>query len=214
MFIAVETSDLVDSTKMPSTFFERVNALIKEELAQLNEHTDNQFSVFRGDAYQVLYASPSLAFRHALLLKLKLLFAFEDTPVHLTQALAFGFQETPKQAISENMGEVFVCSGRTLDKSASGDITIQFIPFPDLQASINLITSFLNRHLKGLTQKQAQVLYHYVANQFCEQHLIADKLTMTRQNVAVHLKRGGSELLRDCIAYFEQTVASAKDMSV
>ncbi|WP_395343157.1 hypothetical protein PN836_002765 [Ningiella sp. W23] len=217
MFIAVQTSDIVHSTNMS----QRQHAQLIAELKTLLDEHDMLFSaqheVYRGDAFQVCYTKPNEGLKAALLIKLRLLSFDEHNPVKLTQSLCFGHQTSLDKPISQSMGEVFVQSGRVLDKTSRGQIAITLADIQtstnisntstfnhSMAQSVSLITAFLNNHLTGLTQKQAQVIYHYLNENFPEQQFIADRLQMTRQNVATHLKRGGADLFKQSIEFFEQ----------
>ncbi len=199
MFIAVETGDLVHSTDMSQAKYTQAIMLLKAELNKQSETLQTSFEIFRGDAFQVLYKHPTDAMRASLMTKLWLLFAIDGSPIEITQAIAFGHQDISSQRISENMGNVFIASGRLLDQVKRRHIAISHW---QNQNAIDLIQSYLNHHLTGLTQKQAEVLYYYLQENFPEQQLIADILDITRQNVAAHLKRGGADLLKQTIEFF------------
>lgn len=217
MFIAVETSDLVHSTEMSQALYAQAIACLEQELASHHETMHTQYEIFRGDAFQVFYPEPSQALRLSLMIKLKLMHAIEGHPIEITQAIAYGSQDISEpnvsqdnspnksmhlsQSISKNMGSVFIASGRLLDQVKRRSLAIEF---PSQQAAVNVIQSFLQHLLTGLTQKQAEVLYYYLKENFPEQKLIADTLNITRQNVAAHLKRGGADLLKHTIEFFEQ----------
>jgi predicted DNA-binding protein YlxM (UPF0122 family) len=201
MFIAVETSDLVHSTKMSEATYKQAIDLLKEQLADNQSKFEARFDIFRGDAFQVVYLAPKFALRAILLTRLKLFYSNKGEPIEITQALSYGEQAKVNDDFSEAMGEVFVNSGRLLESSKRRSISLSF---PESNGSTLLIANYLNLHLASLTQKQAEVLYHYLHDNFPEQHLIAEKLNITRQNVAAHLKRGGAEVLKHTIEFFEK----------
>lgn len=202
MFIAVESGDLVHSTKMSPTQYADAISALKDELAQQHAVFDTDYEIFRGDAFQVIYNVPKEAIYASLMTKLKLLHVVDGYPIYITQAIAFGLQADKTDSLAENMGMVFIASGRLLDRTKRRQLAIEY---PSHQAAINVIQTFLNHHINSLTQKQAQVLYHYLRESFPEQQLIADKLNITRQNVAAHLKRGGADLLKQTIEFFDTT---------
>lgn len=208
MFIAVETSDLVHSTKMSEQNYSQAIGILKKQLAHNQTRFNARFDIFRGDAFQVVYPFPQHALRAALMTRFKLMYSLSQGAVEVTQALSFGVQEKVDDAFSEAMGEVFISSGRLLENTKRRQIQLTFKNIDDKtrvidSSAIGLIINYLNMQLSGLTQKQAQVLYHYLNDDFPEQQLIADKLNITRQNVAAHLKRGGAELLKQTIQFFE-----------
>lgn len=201
MLIAVESGDIVHATQLDSVDYKAVMSVLEEQLSEHAKRFGAKYEIFRGDAYQVYYPDASNAFRASLLNKLKLLHCFEGKPVRLTQALAFGPETPSTSPLSKNMGEVFISSGRLLETTRRADISLKL---PEDNAALLVIEAYLNHHLAGLTQKQAEVVHHYFYDNYPEQHVIADKLNMTRQNVAAHLKRGAADLLKNSIAFFTQ----------
>lgn len=207
MFMAVETSDLVHSTKMSPSIYSGVIDALKYQLTNAQATCGARFDIFRGDAFQVVYTAPKFAVRAGLLTRLKLLHCIEGSPIGVTQAIAFGHQIKIDDELSQSMGEVFIASGRLLDRTKRRHLSIEF---PAYGSAIALIQAYLNHYLMSLTQKQAEVLYHYLDKNFPEQHVIADKLHITRQNVAAHLKRGGADLLKHTVEFFENSCEDAK----
>ena len=208
MFIAVETSDLVHSTKMSEENYSQAIGILKKQLAHNQTRFNARFDIFRGDAFQVVYQAPEHALRAALMTRFKLMYSLSQGAVEVTQALSFGVQEKVDDAFSEAMGEVFINSGRLLETTKRRQIQLVFQHIDNKtlvsdNGAIGLIVNYLNMQLLGITQKQAQVLFHYLDDDFPEQQLIADKLNITRQNVAAHLKRGGADLLKQTIHFFE-----------
>jgi hypothetical protein len=201
MLIAVETGDIVRSTKLTSEDFSRAISTLNAELEFHTSTVGAKYEMFRGDAFQVYYPSPVVAMKSCLLTKLRLMHCIPGKQIALTQALAIGYQSNVDERFTKSMGEVFIASGRLLDKTASSQIGLQV---PKEHASISLIEDFINHHLMGLTQKQAEVVYYYLKENYPEQQLIADRLNMTRQNVAAHLKRGGADLLKHSVTFFAQ----------
>jgi hypothetical protein len=201
MLIAVETGDIVRSTKLTSEDFSKAIATLSEELEYHKRSIGAKYEMFRGDAFQVYYPSPKAAMKACLLTKLRLMHCISGKPIALTQALAFGVQSSVDERFSKSMGEVFIASGRLLDSTASSQIGLEV---PNAQASIKLIQDYINHHLSSLTQKQAEIVYYYLKDNYPEQQVIADKLKMTRQNVAAHLKRGGADLLKHSVTFFAQ----------
>lgn len=201
MLIAVETGDIVRSTGLSSAEFTEAISELSAELENHQQCFGAHYEMFRGDAFQVYYPNPQSAIKASLLSKLRLMHCLAGKPIALTQAIAFGHQDSVDELFSKSMGQVFITSGRLLDSTAKAQLGIAV---PTEQAAISLIQGFINQHLTALTQKQSEVVYYYLKENYPEQQFIADKLKMTRQNVAAHLKRGGADLLRHSITFFEQ----------
>lgn len=200
--IAVETSDIVGSTKLSAKqLSDAINALRKFVYeTQLSTGLVAEF--YRGDAFQIMYPNASSSFKNLLLLKLFMLSQL-DFSVKISQSLAIGDISIPISSLHDRMDEVFIVSGRKLASVNKGDIGIQANSFVE---GDYIALAFLNRIIEGLSAKQALVLYWYIKADFPEQKKIATQLNMTRQNVNAHLRRGHSDLIKRFICHFEKTV--------
>jgi hypothetical protein len=200
--IAVETSDIVGSTKLStnqlSLAIKTLRSYIEER--QLTKGLIAEF--YRGDAYQIMYPNATHSLKNLLLLKLYMLSQLDFT-VKITQSLAIGYVPVPVSSLHDRMDEVFVKSGRQLEQVNKGEIGISLDAFVDADY---LALGFLNRILEGLSAKQASVLFWYIKGEFPEHKKIACQLNMTRQNVNTHLKRGNADLIRGFICHFENIV--------
>lgn len=200
--IAVETSDIVGSTKLSP---KNLSAAISALRAFVSEtQVDNGLVVefYRGDAFQIMYPDPISSFKNLLLLKLYML-SHLGFAVKITQSLAIGNVSLPVSSLNDRMDDVFIASGRNLENINKGEIGIFAQSFTN---SDYLSLAFLNRIIDGLSNKQALVLYWYIRTGYPEQKKIATQLKMTRQNVNTHLKRGNSDLIKHFISHFESIV--------
>lgn len=204
--IAVETSDIVGSTKMSigqlSQTIESLKDVFNGDI--LSEEVIIEF--YRGDAFQVMYPSANDSFRNLLLVKLFLLSQLDFT-VKITQSLALGYVTTPVARLHDRMDQVFINSGRQLTQVDKGAIGITAVNFT---SGDHLTLSFLNRIIDGLSAKQALVIFWYIKNNYPEHKVIAAQLNMTRQNVNTHLLRGNADLIKAFICYFEGLVLGEK----
>lgn len=200
--IAVETSDIVGSTKLSTnqlTFaIKALRSYIAEQ--QLSKGLIAEF--YRGDAYQIMYPNAAHSLKDMLLLKLYMLSQL-DFSVKITQSLAIGYVPVPVSSLHDRMDEVFVKSGRQLEQVNKGEIGIFLDTFVKAD---QLALAFLNRVLDGLSAKQALVLFWYIKGEFPEHKKIASQLNMTRQNVNTHLRRGNADLIKGFICHFENIV--------
>lgn len=203
MLVAVETSDLVGSTKLSDELRSKALSGIKQSLTYLHEQNAGQFEVFRGDAYQVMCTKPELAIKQALLIKLFLLSQLPQT-VQVTQSIAIGEVAEPIGTLGENMSPVFVHSGRQLETLQSGYLGLYEQP---LTADFLLANAFMNRLIQQLTSKQAEILYWSIKLDFPEQKLIAKKLSMSRQNVNTHMLRANADLFRAFLEQYKNNIS-------
>lgn len=203
MIIAVETADVVNSTKLNNTLFEKADSVLNDELQSHVKAFNTSFQRYRGDAFQVLYNKPQVAVTCALMNRLRLQFDVYEKPVLLTQSIAIGEQQPDNK-----MGDIFIASGRQLDVLKRAGFAVGFEDSSE-QAPINmsLATLFLNDLLNHLTQKQAETLYWYIKTDFAEHHIIAKKLNSTRQNISIHLARAKAELVKAYITSYQSHFA-------
>jgi predicted DNA-binding protein YlxM (UPF0122 family) len=202
MLVAIETSDLVGSTKLSEDQNAAILSGLKYLFSALNNNQHGRAEFYRGDGFQVMYTSPQLAIKYLLLTKLYLRSQLPFV-VELTQSLAVGELEQSQGPLSEKMAEVFIQSGRQLDSQAKGEIAVH--PSP-LGEDFVLATDFLNRIVQQLTTKQADAVYWYIKLDFPDQQTVADKLKMTRQNIATHLQRANADLIRAYINRFSKKI--------
>jgi len=201
--IAVETSDIVGSTKLSRPELNTAITALKSCIAGIShESNDIVAEFYRGDAFQIMYPNAVSSFKNLLIIKLYML-SHLDFTVKITQSLALGSVSLPVKSLNDRMDDVFINSGRQLDILDKGEIGISINSFAGADM---LALSFLNRLIEGLSAKQALVLYWYIKDNYPEHKKIAAKLKMTRQNVNTHLLRGNADLIRGFINHFETVV--------
>ncbi len=198
--VAVETSDIVGSTKLDPKMLESVMKTITTQLELFKSEYNIQFEFYRGDGFQILYPDIKSAFRLSLSLKLLLLFHFSKK-IYITQSIAFDEAQLPIRHLHNCMDKVFITSGRLLEKTAKGYINTNLSLSSGSQV---LLLDWFNQNLKSISAKQAEILYWYVLEGFPEQKKIADKLNMTRQNVNAQLKRINANLVKRYILLLEK----------
>jgi predicted DNA-binding protein YlxM (UPF0122 family) len=210
--IAVLTADLVNSTKLDKQDYLSVIQFLKGLLSELAENENIAFEISRGDSFQVVFSNPVIAMRISLLIKFGLLSGNYSQSMNVTQSLALGDFEHLSNKPGESSGEVFINSGRGLDTTPKGHLSLH----NDLLGAqgFKLATQFLNHHLDQLSKKQAEVSYLYLKFNYPEQGVIASDLNITRQNVATHLKRAGAELVKAYIGEYESLVKKRLEASI
>ena len=190
--IAVLTADLVDSTKLNTS-----------ELVQVTDWLENYFdrhlsnahsSIYRGDEFQVIFNEYQSATYQTILLKLKLQNQFQWKQL-CTMSLAFGEATLLADTPQTSQGPVFVTSGRGLEKTKRGEITLH-----DAQLTTRadtLLLKYVNHQMNKLTTTQIELLITYFENHFPEHKELALLTDTTRQNISSRLSAMGADLLRD-----------------
>ncbi len=204
--IAVLTGDLVNSTKMSNETYSDVIKSLKSFLNEANEKYDAIGEIYRGDEFQIQYPDPVYALKSTLLIKLALhLSRFSPKPIQCTLSLAYGSHNIYAEKPNTSSGPVFIESGRGLEKTQRGELSVRFDHESD-ECEINLLTQFLNHLLNRLTKTQAELLYKYIESSFAEHKKIADITGTTRQNISNRLGNIGAFLVRDYMKVINKKV--------
>jgi hypothetical protein len=204
--IAVLTGDLVHSTKMTNETYSTVIKNLKTLLNEANEKYDAIGEIYRGDEFQIQYPNPVHALKSTLLLKLALhLSSFSPKPIQCTLSLAFGDHNIYDDTPNTSSGAAFITSGRGLDKTQRGELSIQF-SHQTPACELSLLTQFLNHLLNRLTKTQAELLYQYIESNFAEHKKLAEITGTTRQNISNRLANIGAFLVRDYMEVINKKV--------
>lgn len=197
--IAVLTGDIVNSTKMSDAVYKKVITNLSALVEQAGKNYQAKGEIYRGDEFQIQFPDPIYALECTLLIKLALhLSTATDKPVQCTLSLAYGSHNHLDEKPNTSSGPVFIESGRGLEKTQRGDISVAFTEDEQLQ-SIKLLTQFLNHLLNRLTKTQAKLLYQYIESNFAEHKKLADITGTSRQNISNRLSNIGAYLVRDYI---------------
>ncbi|MCH2057495.1 MAG: hypothetical protein MK214_12990 [Thalassotalea sp.] len=204
--IAVLTGDIVNSTKMSNETYSEVIKNLKDFLNEANEKYNAIGEIYRGDEFQIQYPDPVYALKSTLLIKLALhLSEFSPKPIQCTLSLAYGSHNIYSEKPNTSSGPVFIESGRGLEKTQRGELSVRFGHESD-ECEINLLTQFLNHLLKRLTKTQAELLCKYIESNFAEHKKIADITGTTRQNISNRLGNIGAFLVRDYMEIINKKV--------
>lgn len=199
--IAVLTGDIVNSTKMSDEVYSELILELKSLLKIAYEKYKAVGEIYRGDEFQIQFPDPSYAIECTLLIKLALhLSRFSKKPIQCTLSLAYGSHSILDEKPNTSSGPVFINSGRGLDKTQRGDISVNFNEnLEKTNKEIVLLTQFLNHILNRLTKSQAELLNQYIKSNYAEHKKIADITGTTRQNISNRLGNIGAFLVRDYI---------------
>lgn len=197
--ISVLTGDIVYSTGMQQDTYQGVVALLKKQFSQVQQKYNAVGDIYRGDEFQIQYPTPEHAITSAILIKLALHQSDLSTkPIRCTMSLAFGEYKVYAAKPNTSTGPVFIDSGRGLDNTPRGDLSIhvneKVLPF-----ELILLTRFLNHQLNKLTKAQANLLSLYIEQDFADHSEMAALTGTTRQNISNRLSNIGATLVRDYI---------------
>lgn len=184
--IAVLTGDLVRSSHLSREQIEQAEHQVRQ-LAQ--DYSGCRSEWFRGDGFQVVVPNPDQTV--AILVRLMCQLIAQGLSASVSAGIGPGDNDR-RPGLAQ--GRAFELSGRGLEKSNRGEISLYFEQ-SELNQQVQLPTAFLSFLLSKLTSKQAQVIDDWVAHQFCDHQQVADRLAMTRQNVSLHLSKAGGSLI-------------------
>ncbi|NQY34444.1 MAG: hypothetical protein HRT37_05650 [Alteromonadaceae bacterium] len=209
--IAVLTGDIVRSTKMSNDTYTETIRELQSLLHDANEKYQAIGDIYRGDEFQIQYPNPIHAINSTLLIKLSLqLSKISPKPIQCTLSLAYGEYEVYSSKPNTSSGPVFIESGRGLEKTLRGDISLS-LSEKKSHEEIQLLTQFLNHQLNRLTRTQAELLYKYIESGFAEHRKIAEITNTTRQNISNRLNNIGAFLVRDYIKIINSKVEQFRD---
>jgi len=182
-------------------------------LREVDEKYNASGELYRGDEFQIQYPDPIHALKSTLLIKLALhLSTFSPKPIQCTFSLAYGSHDIYAEKPNTSSGPVFIGSGRGLEKTPRGELSLHFEQ--DYKGSeITLLTQFLNHLLNRLTKTQAELLYQYIDNDFAEHKKMADITGTTRQNISNRLGNIGAFLVRDYMEVINKQVVQLRGNS-
>jgi len=214
--IAVLTGDLVNSSKMSENTYKAAIACLKQQLALCESAYQASGEIYRGDGFQVQYPNPLLALKSSLLLKLALYQCEfgKNKPVQCTLSLAFGSSSVITESPNTSYGEVHVLSGRELEKTAKGQLSVHFqqaLQHPLAQRDTALLTGFLSHQLNRLTQTQAALLHQAIELDFVSHQEMASLTGTSRQNISNRLANIGADLVKAFLHNIAQKVSAAME---
>ncbi|MDC2887723.1 MarR family transcriptional regulator [Psychrosphaera algicola] len=211
--IAVLTGDIVNSTKMSKETYSEVIKQLTSLLQDVNVQFNAVGEIYRGDEFQIQYPNPLDALKSTLLIKLALhLATFSEKPIQCTLSLAYGEYDIYADKPNTSSGSVFVASGRGLQKTSRGELSLLLEQDLD-ESELNLLTQFLNHLLNRLTKTQATLLYQYIENDFTDHKTMAELTATTRQNISNRLSNIGAYLIKEYIENVNRKIEYLKEKS-
>ena len=173
---------------MTDTLYQATLDSLHDSFARMQLSSPCAAEIYRGDGFQVQFTDLSDALKQTLLLKLALhSCTLSSKPILTTLSLAFGEYSKLDVKPNTSSGPVFVNSGRGLEHTSRGDISIHLAETEQVKDNIALLTHFLNHILNRLTQTQARLLYQYIEHDCPEHHVLAELTATTRQNISNRL---------------------------
>lgn len=194
---AVITGDLVRSSKIAPDRYNLILQQLEQTLATLSpDHMD--FSIYRGDGFQLYLPDPEQSLTAALLIRLNLIALDADCRL----SIGLGNIDSKRSQISMSTGEAFTLSGRGLEalKDVYWSMHLPQSPSNDWQ----LLLRFADVLLQQMTARQAQVLYGYFTGDYPSHQHLADQMQTSRANITQLLNQAHYTLFQDLLSQFKR----------
>jgi tRNA(Met) C34 N-acetyltransferase TmcA len=201
--VSVVTGDVVNSQKIAPENYQKMLAILESTLVELTKQTDARFDMYRGDAFQIVFFEPADAVLSAL--KIRLTLKTSELQIDARQCIGVGEAMYLGKDTKTSTGEAFVLSGTGLDKLKSNYLSVQSSSLV-FQDKIELLTRFVDAHLRGLTKKQTEALLSYLVSQNKSHKDVADALGKERRNTTKLLNASHYQLVEEYVRHFEKCV--------
>ncbi|WP_156180479.1 hypothetical protein [Rufibacter radiotolerans] len=223
--IAVLTGDIIDSTLLSDSERARLNQVMNEGLTTLvgKDH----YEIFRGDSFQILLDTPSLALKTAIQVRCLLRKSLISDQLHqnptskkaskanplqysykrevVDARISIGLGKTGYKGpnIKTSDGEAFQLSGRALDSLKSkGPRLVVATPQEEFNAYMEVICSLLDVFINNWSVQQAEVIYELLEGK--KQQEIADMLHITQASVSQRISSAHWQEVEKAVALFQQ----------
>lgn len=196
---AVMTADIVNSTLLA----EAQEKKLKEQIADILQPYKHEF--YRGDSFQAYLKDPKVALR--ILLKLRSAARMLSDMNDIRASIGIGEINPYIRKLSTATDQAFVLSGRAFDRLSESEsrLVIESIN-PTVNHGFNVISYFVDYLLKGLTERQAEVLLQLLNNK--TQSEAAGNLHKSASTINKHVQASGWYELIRVIKEYEQLVST------
>lgn len=200
-FAAVLTGDIVKSRAIAAEDYDQLFYTLQRTLQQLTAQQQGKFDIYRGDAFQAIFAKPAAAIQAALVLRLALR---TSSPVFdARQCIGIGSITVLRPDVRSSMGEAFVLSGTGLDSMKACHLLVRSHN-PAQQERLELVTRLMDAHLSHLSPAQSEVLLHYLLAEDKSHQAVAAAAGKNRSNVTRLLNASGYHLVVDYLSYCQR----------
>lgn len=193
----VITGDLVHSSKIAPERYNLVLSQLEQILTKVS-HDVNDFSIYRGDGFQLFIPNVEQALHAALSIRLNLIALGIDCRL----SIGLGTIEAKRSQISMSTGEAFTLSGRGLEQLKEVHWSLQ-LP-QSIPNEWQLLLRFSDVLLQQMTARQAQVLSGYLSAENPSHQQLAEALQSSRVNITQLLNQAHYTLFQDLLAQFQR----------
>lgn len=199
--LAVLTGDVVASSRLSSKDLDDVLDAVAASAGTAASWTGARarFGRYRGDGWQCLGPSPALSLRAALFIRAGLRSRRRDLDTRIS--IGIGTGAVPEAGIAAASGPAFERSGAGLDGMGRA-ARFAFSPVGNVGLR-NAVFALADEISRRWTARQAEVFIHALPPDAPTQSAIGERLGVSQQMVAKHLRAGGDWALREAMAALE-----------
>lgn len=199
--LAVLTGDIVASSRLSQDDLDDVLATVagSAETAAAWTGVRARFGRYRGDGWQCLGPSSALSLRAALFIRAGLRARRHALDTRIS--IGIGFGAVPETGVAAASGPAFERSGAGLDDMGRA-ARFAFTP-SDNPALAGALFALADEISRRWTVRQAEVFVHALPPDAPTQSAIGERLDVSQQMVAKHLRAGGDWALREAMAALE-----------
>ena len=197
MLKGIITADIIGSTSIDADARGELPELINQLTDELQEVSQIQVEIFRGDSFQVMVQDVEKTPLVAVLLRAGLRKSELRSKTKILDArMAIGIGKVYyiNEKITLSDGEAFILSGREFDELGKRKLSI-LTPSEDVNAELRVETAFLDDVISHWTRQQSECIYNALLTNAKQYQLASDDNT-SRQNVGKKLSAAKERLVR------------------
>ena len=197
MLKGIITADIIGSTSIDADARGELPELINQLTDELQEVSQIQVEIFRGDSFQVMVQDVEKTPLVAVLLRAGLRKSELRSKTKILDArMAIGIGKVSyiNEKITLSDGEAFILSGREFDELGKRKLSI-LTPSEDVNAELRVETAFLDDVISHWTRLQSECIYNALLTNAKQYQLASDDNT-SRQNVGKKLSAAKERLVR------------------
>lgn len=197
MLKGIITADIIGSTSIAADARGLLPELINQLTDELQEVSQIQVEIFRGDSFQVMVQDVEKTPLVAVLLRAGLRKSELRSKTKILDArMAIGIGKVSyiNEKITLSDGEAFILSGREFDELGKRKLSI-LTPSEDVNAELRVETAFLDDVISHWTRQQSECIYNALLTNAKQYQLASDDNT-SRQNVGKKLSAAKERLVR------------------
>ena len=197
MLKGIITADIIGSTSIDADARGELPELINQLTDELQEVSQIQVEIFRGDSFQVMVQDVEKTPLVAVLLRAGLRKSeLRSKTKILDSRMAIGIGKVSyiNEKITLSDGEAFILSGREFDELGKRKLSI-LTPSEDVNAELRVETAFLDDVISHWTRQQSECIYNALLTNAKQYQLASDDNT-SRQNVGKKLSAAKERLVR------------------